>query len=109
MRSRTMAIGRSTRQAIGHRQGLCPAAPPLGGGAHPCLAEPQPPLGEGCREDDRERGNLAIYCQRQAHVTPSGHDVTSRREPVLSIEQWTQRCRGDPSQTLSSTLAVYAA
>src|SRR4051794_39892059 len=72
------------RQAIRHRQGLCPAAPPLGGGAHPCLAEPQSPLGQGCREDDRERGNLAIYCQRQAHVAPSGHDVTPRREPVLS-------------------------
>src|SRR4051812_35963063 len=85
---------------MGRGKGLCPAPPPLGGGAPPCLAEPQPPLGEGCREDDRERGNLAIYCQRQAHVTPSGHDVTSRREPVLSIEQWTQRCRGDPSQTL---------
>src|SRR4051794_26996770 len=71
------------RQAIGHGQGLCPVAPPLGGGAHPCLAEPQPPLGEGCREDDRERGNLAIYCQRQAHVAPSGHGVTPRRAPVF--------------------------
>src|SRR3954447_2679296 len=86
MRSRTMAIGRSTRQAIGHRQGLCPAAPPLGGGAHPCLAEPQPPLGEGCREDDRERGNLAIYCQRQAHVTPSGCGLIACHSSWLSNE-----------------------
>src|SRR3954464_8064218 len=80
------------------RQGLCPAAPPLGGGAHPCLAEPQSPLGKGCREDDRERGNLAIYCQRQAHVAPSGHGVTSRRAPVFPIEPWIRRCRGDSSQ-----------
>src|SRR3954452_23416360 len=95
------------RQAIRHRQGLCPAAPPLGGGAHPCLAEPQPPLGEGCRENDRERGNLAIYCQRQAHVAPSGHGVTPRRAPVFPIEPWIWRCRGDSSQTLT-TMSVEA-
>ena len=39
------------RQAVGRGPaGLRFAAPPLGGGAHPCLAEPQPPTGEGCRE-----------------------------------------------------------
>src|SRR4051812_214930 len=85
---------------MGRGKGLCPAAPPLGGGAHPCLAEPQPPLGEGCRENDRERGNLAIYCQRQAHVAPSGHGVTPRRAPVFPIEPRIWRCRGDSSQTL---------
>ena len=36
------------------------------------LAEPQPPTGEGCREDDREFGDLALHCQRQAHVTSAG-------------------------------------
>ena len=37
------------RQAVGRGQGLCSAAPPLGRRAHLCLAEPQPPLGQGRR------------------------------------------------------------
>src|SRR5437763_17138325 len=86
------------RQAIGHGQGLCPAAPPLGGRAHPCLAEPQPPAGEGCREDDRERGNLAIYCQRQAHVTPSGCGLIACHRSWLL--QW------NPTTGIAETIRV---
>jgi hypothetical protein len=66
------------RQEVGHGQGLCSAATSLGCRAHPCLAEPQPPAGQRCREHNPERGDLALYCQRQAHVAPPGDGVMAR-------------------------------
>jgi transposase len=52
------------RQAVGRCQGLCSAAPSLGGGTYLGLAEPQPTLGQGCGGNDRKCGDLALYCQR---------------------------------------------
>ena len=82
--SRDHAKARKLTEPVGRGPGLCPAAPPLGGGAHPCLAEPQPPTGEGCRENNRERGDLALYCQRQADVAPPGSRLPVDVRPLLS-------------------------
>ena len=65
-------------------QGFVLLPPPLGGGAHPCLAEPQPPTGEGCRENNRKRGDLALYCQRQADVAPPGSRLPVDVRPLSS-------------------------
>src|SRR4029077_4879613 len=88
------------RQAVGRGRGLCPAAPPLGGGAHPCLAEPQPPTGEGCRKDNRERGDLALYCQRQADVAPPGSRLPVGVRPLLSAISASLCSDDDSGQTL---------
>src|SRR5580693_2580100 len=88
------------RQAVGRGPGLCFAAPPLGGGAHPCLAEPQPPTGEGCRENNRKRGDLALYCQRQADVAPPGSRLPVDVRPLLSAISVSLCSDGDSSQTL---------
>jgi transposase len=73
-----MAKGEPPR--VCRRLRLCVAPAPLGGGAHPCVAEPQPPACKRCREDNRERSDLAVCCQRQAHVAPSGGGVMPRPE-----------------------------
>src|ERR1700722_16839149 len=90
------------RQAVGRGQGFCPAAPPLGGGAHPCLAEPQPPTGEGCRKNNRERGDLALYCQRQADVAPPGSRSPVDVRPLLSAISVSLCSDCDSSQTLNA-------
>src|ERR1700722_11873189 len=89
------------RQAVGRGQVLCFAAPPLGGGTHPCLAEPQPPTGEGCRENNRERGDLALYCQRQADVAFPGYRLPVDVRPLSSAISVCLFSDGDSSQTLS--------
>ena len=53
-------------------------------GGATCLAEPQPPTGEGCRENNRKRGDLALYCQRQADVAPPGSRLPVDVRPLLS-------------------------
>jgi len=68
-------------QAIGRRQGLCPAAAAMGGRADHRLAEPQPPAGQGFRDHHRKRRDLALYCQRQAHVVPPGRSVNHAENP----------------------------
>ena len=55
-----------------------------GRGVDLCLAEPQPPTGEGCRENNRKRGDLALYCQRQADVAPPGSRLPVDVRPLLS-------------------------
>ena len=77
----------------------------LGGGAHPCLAEPQPPTGEGCRKNNRERGDLALYCQRQADVAPPGSRLPVDVRPLLSAISVSLCSDCDSSQALATVVS----
>ena len=70
------------RQAIRRRQGLRAAATPLGGRAHPRLAQPQPPPRQGLRGADRNRRRLADAGQRQATHAQAGQRIIN----LLDIE-----------------------
>jgi transposase len=67
------------RQTVRRSQGLRSPASSLGRGAHHCLAQPQSPPGKGCRSHDRELGDLALYCQRQADVTAPGRRLRGQK------------------------------
>src|SRR5271166_5361166 len=87
------------RQAVGRCKGLCLAAPALGGGTNLCLAEPQPTPGQGCRSNGRERRDLALYCQRQADVAPSGCRMIDASE-IFHAQSDLCHYKADSSQTL---------
>ena len=54
------------RQEIGRGQGLRTLAAPLGGRAHPSLAESQPPSRQGLRADHRLGHRMVLHCFRPA-------------------------------------------
>src|SRR5208283_3388195 len=78
--------------------------PALGGGTHLCLAEPQPTPGQGCRSNGRERRDLALYCQRQADVAPSGCRMIDASE-IFHAQSDLCHYKADSSQTLRAEKA----
>ena len=67
--------------------------------SHPGLAEPQPSSGEGFRGLRRKCGHLALHCQCQADVPPSGRSMTSAEQNPNEISS-VVCCLGDSSSDL---------
>jgi hypothetical protein len=82
--------------AVQWRRELRRAPPPLGGGAHHRLAQPQPRPGKGRRSDRREFGYLAPHRQRQAEVAPSGSRLRHMDGTIL-MDSNTRRYGNDSS------------
>ena len=57
-------------------------------------------LAKGCRKNNRERGDLALYCQRQADVAPPGSRLPVDVRPLLSAISVSLCSDGDSSQPL---------